>query len=66
VPTSADQSTGAITREQFEEVMVRAVNNPNRVYNNSFALSIRWEQNNTDTFRDTEHFQSILSTLNLK
>lgn len=63
--TTAGQFASAITREQFEEMIHRAVNDHNRVYNNSFALSIRWEQDDTDAARDTEDLQSILSTLNL-
>ncbi|KAJ6114486.1 hypothetical protein N7486_000264 [Penicillium sp. IBT 16267x] len=35
------------------------------VYNNAFALTIYWEQDNTDAVQDTAHFQTILSTLNL-
>ncbi|OGM51126.1 hypothetical protein ABOM_000159 [Aspergillus bombycis] len=62
--TSADQMN-AITRAQFEDAIARAVNNRSRIYNNSFALSFRWEQDKTNSSTDTDHFQAILSTLNL-
>ncbi|KAJ5101246.1 hypothetical protein NUU61_003468 [Penicillium alfredii] len=62
---SADQTMNTITRAQFEDAITRAVNDRSRVYNNSFALSIRWEQDNTNASADTEHFQAILSTLRL-
>jgi hypothetical protein len=61
----ADQTMNAITRAQFEDEITRAVNNRSRTYNNSFALSVRWERDNTNASADTEHFQAILSTLNL-
>jgi hypothetical protein len=63
--TTADQATNAITHAQFEDAITRAVHNRSRAYNNSFALSVRWERDNTDAATDTEHFQTILSTLNL-
>lgn len=55
----------AITRPQFEDAITRAVNNRSRIYNNSFALSVRWQRDNTNASADIEHFQAILSTLNL-
>jgi len=55
----------AITHAQFENAITRAVNNRSRTYNNSFALSIRWERDNTNASADTDNFQAILSTLNL-
>ncbi|GFF55294.1 hypothetical protein IFM61606_04146 [Aspergillus udagawae] len=62
---SADKTMNAMTRAQFEDAITRAVNNRSRIYNNSFALSARWERDNTNASADTEHFQAILSTLNL-
>ncbi|KAJ6117466.1 hypothetical protein N7512_007191 [Penicillium capsulatum] len=63
--TSADPTSNALTHAQFKEAITRAVNNRSRVYNNSFALSIRWEKDNTNAAADTENFQMILSTLQL-
>jgi hypothetical protein len=63
--TGAGQTTNAITRAQFQDAITRAVQNRSRVYNNSFALSFRWERDNTMAFQDTEQFQAILATLNL-
>ncbi|KAJ5138869.1 uncharacterized protein N7515_003717 [Penicillium bovifimosum] len=54
-----------ITRVEFEDAITRVVNNRSRTYSNSFALSVRWERDNTDAAVDTENFQAILSTLNL-
>ncbi|KAJ5223220.1 hypothetical protein N7468_007762 [Penicillium chermesinum] len=62
---SAGQTTNAITRVQFEDAITRTVNNRKRIYNASFALSVRWERDNTDASTDTDNFQAILSTLNL-
>ncbi|KAJ5688653.1 hypothetical protein N7462_003045 [Penicillium macrosclerotiorum] len=59
-------ATSAITQAQFEDAITRAVNNRSRSYNSSFALSIRWERDKTNASADTEKFQTILSTLNLK
>lgn len=50
---------------EFEAAITRAVNSRSQVYNNSFALSIQWKQDNTCASTDTENFQVILSTLNL-
>ena len=55
----------ALTSAQFKDAITRAVNNRSRVYNNSFALSIRWQRDNTNASTDTDNFQAILSTLNL-
>ncbi|KNG80860.1 hypothetical protein ANOM_011014 [Aspergillus nomiae NRRL 13137] len=62
---SADQTMNAITRAQFEDVITRAVNNHSQIYNNSFALSVRWERDKTNASADLDHFQAILRTLNL-
>ncbi|KAJ5551462.1 hypothetical protein N7535_000588 [Penicillium sp. DV-2018c] len=65
--TSAGQTTNTITRVEFEDAVTRVVNDRNRTYSNSFALSIRirWERDNTDAAMDTKNFQAILSALNL-
>jgi len=55
----------AISADQINDAIARAVNNRSRVYNFSFALSIRWERDNTNAAADTDNFQAILSTLNL-
>lgn len=54
----------AINRDQFTDAITRAVYDRGRVYNNSFALSIYWERDNTNATEDVGHFQAILSTLN--
>lgn len=63
--TTTDQPMNSISREQFEDVVTRVVNNHTRLYNNSFALIIRWERDNTNVSSDTDHVQAILSTLKL-
>jgi hypothetical protein len=60
-----EPTPSTINRSQFEGAIARAVNNRSRTYDSSFALSIRWERDNTNATADTEHFQAILSTLNL-
>ncbi|KAF3391762.1 hypothetical protein F1880_007431 [Penicillium rolfsii] len=55
----------AITQAQFEDAVNRAVNNRNRTYNNSFALSVRWQRDNTNVSTDSNYSQAILSILNL-
>ncbi|KAJ6134505.1 hypothetical protein N7523_000827 [Penicillium sp. IBT 18751x] len=55
----------AISADQIMNAITRAVNNRSRIYNNSFALSVRWERDKTNASADTDNFQAILSTLNL-
>jgi hypothetical protein len=55
----------AISADKTMNAITRAVNNRSRIYNNSFAPSARWERDNTNASADNEHFQAILSTLNL-
>lgn len=62
---STEQPTDMISWADFQAAITRAVDNRRRIYNNTFALTIRWEQDNTNASTDTENFQAILSTLNL-
>ena len=55
----------AISADQTMNAITRAVNNRSRIYNNSFALSVRWERDKENASVDTDYFQAILSTLNL-
>ncbi|KAJ5123606.1 hypothetical protein N7448_009703 [Penicillium atrosanguineum] len=55
----------SISADQTMKAITRAVTNRSRIYNNSFALSVRWERDRTNAPADTDHFQAILSTLNL-
>lgn len=61
----AVQPMNSITCAQLKDVVTRAVHNRSRVYDKSFALSIRWERDKTNTSAETDHFQVILNTLNL-
>lgn len=59
------QTPSAMTQARFEDAITRAVTSRSRAYSHSFAMSIRWELDNTDAATDTENFKVILSTLNL-
>jgi hypothetical protein len=53
-----------IFREDFKTAIAAAVKRRNSAYNHSFALSVRWEADNTNAVEDTNRFQTILSTFN--
>jgi len=53
-----------ISNKDFKTAITAAVKRRNSAYNHSFALSVRWEADNTNAVEDTNHFQTILSTLN--
>lgn len=56
----------ALTIGQLEGALRNVAQKRNNVYNNSFALSLRWDGDNTGAAIDVASFQGILATLNLE
>ncbi|KAL2821051.1 hypothetical protein BJX63DRAFT_379097 [Aspergillus granulosus] len=54
-----------IQRPSFEETLRAAVQQRSIQYTASYSLSLRWEADDTQAFRDASHFQTILRLLNL-
>lgn len=55
----------AVSKGEFQLAIEAAVNMRNMAYNDAFALSLRWELDDTNSNQDVSHFQAILSTLQL-
>ncbi|PKY06263.1 hypothetical protein P168DRAFT_325150 [Aspergillus campestris IBT 28561] len=57
--------TDHITYDEFRTAIDSAVHQRNSAYSNAYALSIRWEDDDTRAHEDTAHFQCILKMLGL-
>jgi hypothetical protein len=49
-----------VTKDQFQTAVTAAVEQRARAYTTSFALHVRWEDDNTEAERDCANFQSFL------
>lgn len=54
-----------ITTQEFQQTIRQAVQQRSINYSESYALSIRWERDDTNAYQDVGHFQSLLRTLQL-
>lgn len=54
-----------ITTEEFQRTIRQAIQQHSTNYRESYALSIRWERDDTSAYQDVGYFQSLLSPLRL-
>ncbi|KAI9375949.1 hypothetical protein BJX61DRAFT_24030 [Aspergillus egyptiacus] len=55
----------SITFDQFRDTLTAAAAQRGRDYTNVYSLAVRWENDDTNAARDTEHFQRMLKDLDV-
>ncbi|KAJ9235831.1 hypothetical protein DTO169E5_5994 [Paecilomyces variotii] len=60
-PPPQPQSQTQLTETQFRDSLEKAVDQHGKVYSKSFALHVRWEEDNTEAQRDCDNFRNFLA-----
>ncbi|KAJ9296428.1 hypothetical protein DTO271G3_5126 [Paecilomyces variotii] len=60
-PPPPPQSQTQLTETQFRDSLEKAVDQHGKVYSRSFALHVRWEDDNTEAQRDCDNFRDFLA-----